>query len=74
MPNKCIAFCGKFLKKITEVRVINNNKRNIEVKKILLCGENAGKVELAVVRIGFKEDAIGEKFLKEVENAIEKER
>ena len=74
MPNKCIAFCGKFLKNITEVRVINNSKKNVEVKKILLCGENAGKVELAVVRIGFKDDSIGEKFLKEVEVAIEKQK
>ncbi len=59
MPNKCITFCGKFVKKVTEIRVLNNNKKNIEIKKIMLSGENVKNVGLTFLKIQFKDEAAG---------------
>jgi hypothetical protein len=62
MSNKCIVYCGKFLKNITEARILNNSQKNIEIKKILLSGEDTSKVELSIVKIQFKEEKVGKKF------------
>jgi len=63
MPNKCIVFTGKLLPKVTEVRSLNNSNKNLEIKKILLIQEDAGKPELVLLKIQFKDDTIGEKLL-----------
>ena len=72
MANKCIALYGQLVPGITEICVLNNNARNLAVKKILRVMENAEKPQLVGVKIQFKEDSIGERFKQEVEQAIAK--
>jgi len=72
MANKCIALYGQLVPGITEICVLNNNARNVAVKKILRVMENAEKPQLVGVKIQFKEDSIGERFKQEVEQAIAK--
>lgn len=55
MSNKCIAFSGKILMGVTESRVLNSSSKNVEVKKILLCGEHVGKPELTLLKLQFKD-------------------
>jgi hypothetical protein len=66
MPNKCIAFSGKFMKNFTEHRILNNSVKNFEIKKLLLVRENVQPV-FVKVKIQFKEESVGERFKKAVE-------
>jgi hypothetical protein len=55
MPNKCVGFCGKILKGLTEIRFMKTGQKNVEIKKILQIGVGTAKAELKLVRIQFKE-------------------
>ena len=72
MANKCIALYGQLIPGITEIRVLNNNPRNVAVKKILRVMENAEKPQLVGIKIQFKEESVGERFKQEMEQAIAK--
>lgn len=64
MSNKCIAFTGKIVPKITEIRCLNNSSKNVEIKKILLIDEKISKPELVLLKIQFKDDVKGDKLIK----------
>lgn len=63
MANKCIAFTAKVIPKVTQIRVLNNVAKNLELTKLMIQG---GSNELILVRVQFKDEETGKRFLEEV--------
>jgi len=63
MPNKCVIFRGLIIPG-TEIRVINNSSRNLEVKKLLRTDKEA---KLSMIKLQFKDETIGDQLMKAVQ-------
>lgn len=61
LANKCIALSGLLMPGTTEIRILNNSSRNLEIKKILC--QNKQPPELVLVKIQLKDELIGSKLL-----------
>ena len=59
---------GKLIPGITEIRILNNNARNLQIKKIF----QQDKSEFVLIKIQLKDEIIGKKFFDEVEKKIKK--
>jgi hypothetical protein len=70
MANKVIGFSGRLLPKATQIRVLNNSSKNIEISKILECGENVKSPELCLLKLQFRDEQSGQKFKNEVDNIL----
>lgn len=62
MANKTLALNGKIVENITETRILNDNAKNIEIKKVLILpknGQKANKTELGLLKFQFKQTLVG---------------
>lgn len=71
MANKCITVSARVIPNISEIRILNDSARNVEVKKIIQ--EKEKEKGMIAMKIQFKDEEIGKKFMGLIEKSISKE-